>query len=280
MHGNGLGDMRQEHTDDKAGKQFWDELWDELALPEAVDPRSTRLGNLFNRRVDALIRRILANMSTEGLSLLEVGCGRSAWLAYFHREFGFDVSGLDYSDIGCDQARLILANAGVPGDIVRGDLFSPPEHLLESFDVVWSFGVVEHFVPTSTCVRACGALLKSGGTMITVVPNLTGVPGALQRMLSRSIYDVHVPLRAEQLALAHREAGLSLVECGYFLSSGFGVLRPGADNPPPLSQRIKGRGLRLLEGGSVATWWLEDRTRQLPATRRFAPFIVCIAEKP
>jgi 2-polyprenyl-3-methyl-5-hydroxy-6-metoxy-1,4-benzoquinol methylase len=268
-----------ETATDKAGKQFWDELWEEVELPEPIDPRSTRLGNLFNRRMHQLFERVFGAMATEGRTLLEVGCGRSAWLPYFHKEFGFSVSGLDYSEIGCDQERRILATSDVEGDIVCADLFSPPSSMLESYDAVWSLGVVEHFADTAGCIEACAALLKPGGTMITLIPNLTGTPGLLQRRLDRSIYDVHVPLTAAELERAHQAVGLTVVECRYFLSTGFGVLRAGDGSNPTLANRMKRRVIRLLEGGSAGLWWLEDRTSPLPASGLFAPFVYCVAEK-
>jgi len=274
-----MTDMRPPATDDKAGKDVWDALWEHFDLPDPIDPHTESLGNLFNRRMHLLFQRIFAGSTTQGKSLLEVGCGRSAWLPYFHTEFGFSITGIDYSDTGCSQERHILANSGVPGDIVCADVFSPPSRLLESQDVVWSLGVIEHFEETAECVKACAALLKPGGTIITLIPNLTGLPGALQRVLDRSIYDLHVPLRAEELQRAHKAAGLSPVECRYFLSSGFGVLRAGAGDDLTPGQRHKRRAIRLLEGASMSLWWLENRTRPLPSRRILAPFIYCVATK-
>ena len=42
----------------------------------------------------------------------------------------------------------ILSIEGVKGDIVCADFFSPPESMIEEFDVVISFGVLEHFEDT------------------------------------------------------------------------------------------------------------------------------------
>lgn len=52
---------------------------------------------------------------------LEIGCARSRWLPYFAKEFGFEVSGIDYSEVGSQQATQILFNEGVQGNIVFAD---------------------------------------------------------------------------------------------------------------------------------------------------------------
>src|SRR5438552_12828083 len=48
------------------------------------------------------------------------------------------------STSGCEQARAVLARDGVDGKIVEADVFTPPSELHESFDVVFTLGVVEH----------------------------------------------------------------------------------------------------------------------------------------
>lgn len=268
-----------QEQEDKAGREYWDRLWDQIDLPDPIDPRSPSLGNRFSRRMHTLFQHAFAGMPTEGASLLEIGCGRSAWLPYFHREFGFQVSGLDYSDIGCEQARQILAKADVEGEIFRADLFCPPASFLGRFDVVFSGGVVEHFADTQECISACAAFLKPGGAMVTVIPNMRGVVGALQRVLDRTLYEMHVPLRARDLRYAHQAAGLSVLGCAYFLSTGYGVLRSGAADSETLRSRVKRGVIRLLEGVSILVWWLEDHTLRLPPSRLFSPYVSCVAKK-
>ena len=43
---------------------------------------------------------------------LEVGCATGRWLIYFHRTFGYTVTGCDYSETGCAEARQSLARGG------------------------------------------------------------------------------------------------------------------------------------------------------------------------
>jgi 2-polyprenyl-3-methyl-5-hydroxy-6-metoxy-1,4-benzoquinol methylase len=265
---------------DRAGREYWDAVWGDDKLPEAVHPHTPGLHNLYNRRVDAFLRRAFVSMETSGKKLLEIGCARSAWLPYLAREFGFRISGLDYSEQGCEQERRILSRSGVGGEIVCADLFAPPSELLGVFDVAISFGVVEHFRDTASCLRASAAFLKPNGLLVTQIPNMTGLIGRLQKLVNPATYKVHVALTREQLAAAHQQAGLTVAHCDYFLSTGFGVVSlHGLDDTKP-STRSKRRILSIMKKTSVLVWAVEDATVPLPPTRLFAPSIFCVARRP
>lgn len=273
-------ELVSETVKDKAGKQYWDNEWSSADVPAHVEPSEPGLRNLFARRMHGLFRSIFGNYETAGKRFIELGCGSSIWLAYFAKEFGFDISGLDYSEIGCEQERRILANAGVEGDIVHGDFFDPPPQLREKFDFVYSSGVAEHFIPTEKCLAAFSDFLKPGGLMVTIVPNLTGALGRLVKLTNKPIYDIHVPLDAEALGKAHIEAGLKVISCEYFLSSGFGVANVSGLPVDRSSTKIKKALLKALERTSVITWMIEERTVKLPNSKLFSPYIVCVAAKP
>ena len=252
------------------------------AIPTAVDPHRAQRSSYADRRLHELLRQELSRAAARpGARLLEVGCARSRWLPYFASELGFAVTGLDYSEIGCEQERALLAAAGVGGEVVCADVFSPPKELLGSFDGVVSFGVVEHFEDTAAILAAIARLARPGGVVVTQIPNFSGLLAPLMRALNRRVYDTHVPLSAAALRQAHERAGLRVTSCGYFLSTGFGVLNnlSGLD-PADRATRVRAGGLKLLRGASRAVWALEEATRPLPATGALAPYIVCTAGRP
>src|SRR5262245_56096999 len=102
---------------DKAGKAYWDGLWKHSTLPRAVNPQTTGLNNYVNRKFHEYFSEAFSLLETRGGRLLEIGCARSAWLPYFTREFDFDVCGLDYSEQGSRQAKEVLVNEGVKGEV-------------------------------------------------------------------------------------------------------------------------------------------------------------------
>jgi len=257
-----------------AGKDYWDELWDDEQLPEPVDPRECRLGAHVDRQFHLLFRELLGRVPP-GSSLLEIGCARSAWLPYFAREFGFAVTGVDYSDRGCEQERRILSRAGIDGSVVCADMFSPPSTLVSSFDVVVSFGVVEHFRDTAAAVAAIARFARPGARVITTIPNVSGAIGIVQRLLNPDVYAIHVPLTEHELAAAHERAGVDVDCCRYFVSTSFGVANLNGLDPALGSVRAKAALHLGLRGFSKAVWALESRMRPLPATKALAAYVVC-----
>jgi len=204
-------------NDDKAGVEYWNDVWGDESLPLPIDPSKTSLRSFVYRRFHQFFTALFSERDTRLMSLLEIGCARSAWLPYFHKQFGASVSGLDYSERGCEQERHVLALAGVRGEVVCADLFAPPAAFRQGFDVVVTFGVVEHFEDTARCIAAVGEYLKPGGIAITVVPNIGGMIGAVQKALNRPVYDMHVALTPDTLKDAHLRAGLTPTRSEYEL---------------------------------------------------------------
>jgi SAM-dependent methyltransferase len=262
---------------DRAGRNYWNHLWADAALPIPVDPRDTSARNYLNRRFAAYFNRSLRHLPG-GSELLEVGCARSEWLPHFARDYPFRVSGLDYSEGGCRTAREVLRRAGQDGTVICGDLFSPPSDLVDRFNAVVSIGVVEHFQDTAATIEALGRLLKPGGRLLTVIPNMAGLVGTLQRRVNRPVYDIHVPLTAEALAAAHNRAGLRVDHAGRLLAVNFGVV-----NLNGLPDTRKTRTLERIRGylgrASKLVWLIENRTRPLPASRALSPYVVCSAHR-
>jgi SAM-dependent methyltransferase len=265
--------------DDKAGKDYWDRTWSVLKQPSLIDPADLSLTNDVNRRLHGFFHHLFSRGKTTGRRLLEVGCARSVWLPYFAQTYGLDICGLDYSEDGCRQEEALLKKAGVDGVVVNADLFNPPAELRGSFDYVVTFGVVEHFREPATCIEALATYLRPGGVLVTLVPNMVGTVGALQRALDRKVFDIHVPLDAEALLTAHKMAGLSTLSSVYFLSTNFYVVNIANRRRTAVYPLV--RAVYALCGRmSMMVWWLERHLGELRRTRAFSPYVICVAEKP
>jgi SAM-dependent methyltransferase len=240
---------------DLAGQRYWDQKWSEALSLEAIDPHRDDLHNFANQSIHTFLVTALQGMATDGKSLVEVGCARSGWLPYFAKEYGFDLNGLDYSPVGCEQARAILANAGIEARIFQGDLFQPPHELVRSQDVVVTFGVVEHFADTVASIRALSRLMAPSGVLITIIPNLTGLLGRIQHRLDPRIFNLHVPMTLGQLELVHREAGLSPFLSRYVMGSNWGVLNLGSW----AKGRRRASVERLISWSTHLSWLVERR---------------------
>src|SRR5438093_762111 len=139
---------------DKAGEEYWTKVWSETELPPRINVHGRSLNEYPYRVLHKFYTELFKNYGTKGKSLLEIGCGNSAFMTYFVDEFGFKVSGIDYSELGCEQSRQILKRDEVQGEVILCDAFAPPAELQEKFDVVCSFGVAEHFTDTAETLEA------------------------------------------------------------------------------------------------------------------------------
>jgi SAM-dependent methyltransferase len=193
------------------GVQYWEDVW------RGSGRGATDTGLAWVKRsyaytsLDRLLRAALPADPTR--SCLELGSGPGRWLVYFHRTFGYRVSGVDYSETSCRLARSTLAAAGVDGTIIQGDFF----RLRGRWDVVFSAGVVEHFDDPEPVLRAFADLVAPGGYLVTDVPNLTALNGAYRRVLRPETFETHRPISLAELRGWHRALGLEEV-----LATGYG----------------------------------------------------------
>lgn len=162
--------------------EFWDNFWTDCTLPSEVDWSSS-----FDRNLAAAIRQNFPAVSGE---VLEVGCAPGKWLAFMAGEFGLKPSGVEYSEAGM---RATLENFRIlglePDAIFTGDFFQmkPPRQ----FDVVMSFGFIEHFSDVDGVVERHLQWLKPGGVLILGVPNFRGIYWPIQWILDKSILQKH-----------------------------------------------------------------------------------------
>lgn len=263
-------------AEDKASRQYWDRGYDQSVGKAPFDPHNRELRAFWKRGLHQYFVEVLGGPEA-GRSLLEVGCGDSRMLPYFAKEFGLIVDGIDYSEPGCNKARSNLAEEHVSGNIIYADLFSPPVELLHTYDVIFSFGVVEHFLDTARCLRAFKELLKPGGLVITIVPNMAGLIGTCQRIVDRKVFDIHVVLDREALAKAHTDAGFRVMRCEYLLFINFGLLNINSARAGTAGYRARLAILSAFKAVTAASWALESAFRPGRANRFTSPYVVCAA---
>jgi len=149
-------------------KQYWENYWKGIKLPlELV--RETSAPN-----IQAELDVFEKHLPKEKLSILEIGGAPGQYLAYFHSRFGYRVSCLDYTATGCEKTRENFSLLNIPGDVYQDDLFSE-ELQLPEFDIVCSFGFIEHFNDLEGVVDQHLKLLVPGGLLILGVPNFLGI---------------------------------------------------------------------------------------------------------
>jgi SAM-dependent methyltransferase len=119
----------------------------------------------FTRYPDLLARHLVDKFSlVSGQTVLDVGCGRGEFLR------GFVRCGLLGS--GVDQSSIAEAICPLPTQIQTADLESEPLPFLDdTFDVVFSKSVIEHFYYPEKLVLEMKRVLRPGGIVITMCPD-------------------------------------------------------------------------------------------------------------
>lgn len=174
--------------------KFWEDYWANCKLPSTVDMTFS-----FDRCLADALKKHMPHVQGD---VFEVGCAPGKWLAFMAKEFPLIPSGIEYSEAGM-QATLenfkILDLAA--GSILTGDFFqTQPDR---KFDVVMSFGFIEHFDNVDDVVELHLGWLKPGGTLILGVPNFCGINSYIQNVLDPEILDKH---------------NLTIMNLGYFQS--------------------------------------------------------------
>lgn len=147
---------------DMVGKDLWDNSWADSIKYQGIERYLA-----INKKLDLLFKRFLQKGNKK---ILEIGCAKAKKLIYFAKEFYYDIYGIDYSENGVDSAIENLRRAGVKGTILYEDIF---ETSLEenSFDIVYSMGLIEHFKDPTDIIDAHIKLVKKGGIVIITIPN-------------------------------------------------------------------------------------------------------------
>ncbi len=124
------------------------------------------------------------------LSAAEIGGAPGQYLAYLHRRFGYHVTCIDYSMTGCQKTIDNFELLGIPGEVIRADLMVDQTEL-PTFDLVYSLGLIEHFVDRMSVVERHARLVRPGGLLVLGVPNFRGLTGWFLRTLAPGVYATH-----------------------------------------------------------------------------------------
>jgi len=121
----------------------------------------------FRYETQPFMREVMEFDRHGGEHLLEVGCGLGTDLIQFARG-GALVTGVDLTPASAELVKRRLALYGLPGDaqVADAERLPFPDN---SFDVVYSFGVLHHTPNTPRAVDEVYRVLKPGGRIIIML---------------------------------------------------------------------------------------------------------------
>jgi len=195
--------MEQNLTD----RSFWKSFWE------------SRKGLIFFIKPNYVFGNILAKLIAEKnvKNAIELGGFPGYYATYLKKYEHLDTTLFDYY-IHQDLINQLLEKNGLkPGDIniIEADLFNfKPEKL---YDMVLSFGLIEHFNDTKAIIETHLQFLKPGGVLFITLPNFKSVNGWVQRNFDKENYDKHNinSMDLQLLTDSCKQLGLKEIEAYY-----------------------------------------------------------------
>lgn len=185
----------------------------------------------YTDEVLALIdRTVKASIQTA----LEIGSGEGTFLASVCKRFGATPYGVDISDVGIEECRKTLQAAGLDGShLVVRDVFSAElkREWKDRFDLVTSFGFVEHFDDIAQPIEAHANYARPGGACFFTIPHFGNWYNRTFCWLAKGprVYDemtFNEKISERWITEACHASGLDVVEIGVMRS--WPVFRPSS----------------------------------------------------
>lgn len=256
--------MMKEITN-KTEKDFWEIAWEESSLGkyhgiEKYQAINKKIGLLFKKFLDKGDKKVL-----------EIGCAKGKQLIYFAKEFGYEVYGVDYSLKGVELAKQNLNLAEVEGIILCEDIFQTSLKE-ESFDIVYSMGLVEHFENPADIIDIHIKLLKKGGILLITIPNFKdSMYFTLNKLLGkdRTLLETHNISIMDKKVLSELFQGMKIkiIMLDYFGPIDFTLVFGSIRSKP------------MLYLAHLANQFIGYLTFFMPGSRYFSPYMVLIGQK-
>jgi ubiquinone/menaquinone biosynthesis C-methylase UbiE len=155
----------------RAQIDLWDQDWSIIGSGHYVE-RLQDIRNqwqLYEVVKFRFLERLFSN-GRDGSSMLECGCGSAGVSLYFARR-GCHCTMVDFAPSALKLAKQNFRFHGVSGNFVRADVDTLP-FKSRTYDIVMSFGLLEHFVDPNKAVREMVRVLKPGGLFFAdIVPH-------------------------------------------------------------------------------------------------------------
>ncbi len=149
-------------ADGKSGEKKetpWNSLWTQVKVEDILKEPSHQ----------EIADNVISHVGVNGRRVLDVGCGTGG-TGMSLAQYGARMTLFDMSPDSLELSKRVFHHQGLKGRFIRGNMLRLP-FADNSFDVVTSFGVLEHF-PAAEIVQALKEMKRvSNGIIVTTVPN-------------------------------------------------------------------------------------------------------------
>jgi 2-polyprenyl-3-methyl-5-hydroxy-6-metoxy-1,4-benzoquinol methylase len=249
--------MSERNADDLTPQSVWDERYRDLDMECAEE--ECQFQELFDKYLPG------------NGTLFEVGCYPGRLMIYLGRKLGYVVSGIDRTPYVHDRLRSRLEKCGVKcGELIEGDFFKFQSE--KKYDVVCSFGFIEHFSDTEDVLKRHVALLKPGGILVISAPNFVGaVQFLLHNWLDRDNLSQHnlTATNLDEWSRILMKLGMHTSYSNYYGTAGFWV-----EADPSRAQPLKRLFVKLIQYSMMMC----DKLLDYP-NAAISPFMISISRK-
>ena len=200
-------------------KSQWEERWSKTKKNGlAFDPEQPMF-----RETHKILNKYLPKQKSG--KFLEVGAYPGKYLWYFYKYFGYEPWGVEYVESCARQAREMLDKEDIPAKIINGDFFNlKTKDYIDGtgWDLVVSFGFVEHFDNPEVAIAKHLEVTQTGGVVVVSVPNHAGWNGSIMRFVDKEKWKQHNCMSLHDLVEAfNRAGGNKIIFSGYSGHIGF-----------------------------------------------------------
>ena len=181
---------------------YWESIWETVRIPKEIKPSDIH-------EIHSILSRVLP---AGRHSLIETGCAPGGWLAYFHNNFHYDVSGIEYAPRAFQKTRENLALLRIPADLFFSDVF---DFFHQPYPIVFSAGFIEHFQNVDAILEKLETLCKTDGYIITLIPNLYGINRLISKLFRPEVAAGHFPINKHKLIEHHERLGITTLYCDH-----------------------------------------------------------------
>lgn len=142
---------------------IWDNVW--------KDKKQKNYTTLRIFKTMDKIRMISAlGVDFTNKDVADLGCGNGVALLYLQKYFNVKGLGVDISDEVIHKLNMNVNNSSL--SFLVGDHRDLSNIANNQFDIVLSFGVIEHFEEYGLALTEARRILKPGGVLVLIQPNL------------------------------------------------------------------------------------------------------------
>jgi len=165
------------------------DLWNNYYKTEKINPMVGFFGSYDIFLCDSILAKYMPfnEKKREDIKICEIGSGDGKLLKKIADKFNYDPFGIEYAPGPIKEAE----ERGIK--VIEENVFARniSEKYKEYFDVVYSYGFIEHIIPPQKAVQVHLQLLKKGGIFFIQIPRFKGFNYLKAKLFRPDLISLH-----------------------------------------------------------------------------------------